>query len=166
MLIIWTIALFAIAALAVARFVAHLQALAMETRPYKAIDVNRYRPMLRLLRDEECKFASSKAVSTRRLRAQRRTIFRGYLECLTKDYNAVLGAIRGVMVRSAIDRPDLAKALLKNRVLFAVALCAIDLHLCLHAAGVGRVEVSGLVGALDALHQQAHTLIDSTVWGS
>jgi hypothetical protein len=114
-------------------------------------DVNRYRPMLRLLADADLDFAANDPVLRNRLRVRRREMFRDYLRCLTKDYARLLAGIRAIMVESGVDRPDLAKALARNRVLFAVALCRIELHLQLHALGIGRVDVSGLVEALDSL---------------
>ena len=114
-------------------------------------DAGRYRPMLRLLSDADLDFASRNPVLRKKIRAQRRAMFRGYLRCLTKDYARLLSGVRGMMVESGVDRPDLAKALAKNRTLFALALCRIELNLQLHAIGVGKVDVSGLVGALDSL---------------
>ena len=45
--------------------------------------------------------------------------------------------------------------LAKNRTMFALAICRIEFSLALHAAGVGTVDVSGLVEAFDHLRQQA-----------
>jgi hypothetical protein len=114
-------------------------------------DVGRYRPMLRLLADADLDFAASNPVVRGRIRAQRRKIFRGYLRCLAGEYAGLLAGLRRMMVESGADRPDLAKALAKNRVMFAMALCSVEIHLGLHALGVGKVDVSGLVEALDAL---------------
>ena len=118
-------------------------------------DADRYRPMLRLLSDGDLDFASSNPVLRGRIRAQRRQMFRGYLRCLTKDYARLLSGLRRMMVESGEDRPDLAKALAKNRLMFAVALCKIEIHLQLHALGIGKVDVSGLVDALSALRGAA-----------
>jgi len=114
-------------------------------------EADRYRPMLRLLSDTDLDFAAENPILRSKVRAQRREIFRDYLRCLTKDYARLLFGLRGLMVEAAADRPDLAKALAKNRMMFAWALCRIEFHLQLHALGVGKVDVTGLVGALDAL---------------
>ena len=114
-------------------------------------DVNRYRPMLRLLADNDMEFANANRSLRNRIRAQRRDLFRGYLRCMAKDYGRLLAGIRQVMVESGVDRPDLAKALAKNRMMFALALCRIELNLQLHALGIGSVDVSGLVEAFQAL---------------
>ena len=114
-------------------------------------EADRYRPMLRLLSDADLNFASANPVLRKKIRAQRREMFRGYLRCLTKDYARLLSGLRESMVASSVDRPDLAKALAKNRALFALALCRIEFNLQLHALGIGKVDVSGLVNALDSL---------------
>ena len=123
----------------------------------------RYRPMLRLLSDDDLAFTSANKSLMRRLRSQRRIIFRGYLHCLTKDYGRLLTGVRMAMVRSGVDRPDLARALAKNQALFALALCRIEFRLQLHAVGVGKVDVSGLVEAMDALRTQVNFLAPASL---
>lgn len=125
-------------------------------------DVNRYKPMLRLLSDADLGFAATNPKLRSRIRSQRREVFRGYLRCLTKDYARLLSEIRGMMVESGVDRPDLAKALARNRVLFALSLCRIELHLQLHALGIGKVDVSGLVEALNSLRGAVSVMTPAT----
>jgi hypothetical protein len=123
---------------------------------------DRYRPMLRLLSDDDLAFVSADTKLHRTLRARRRDLFRGYLRCLTRDYARLLAGIREAMVHSGVDRPDLARALAKNRALFAVAICKVELRLALHATGVGNVDISGLVDALEALRGQVSVLSTSS----
>lgn len=130
-----------------------LRVIAQGNTPVVAV-TNRYRPMLRLLGDEDADFVAANKTIALKLRAQRRQIFRGYLACLTKDYAQLLDGVRLAMVRSGVDRPDLAHALAKNKILFTLALCRIEYRLFLHQAGVGKVDVSGLVDAVDALRAQ------------
>lgn len=117
----------------------------------KLPDAERYRPMLRILSEEDLGFVRGNRALMRKIRTRRREIFRGYLRCLTKDYARLLSGLRRTMVQSGVDRPDLAGAIAKNRFHFALALCRIEVHLQLHALGIGKVDVSGLVEALDAL---------------
>jgi hypothetical protein len=124
---------------------------------------DRYRPMLRLLSDDDLAFVSADARLQKTLRARRRDLFRGYLRCLTRDYAHLLAGVREAMVHSAVDRPDLARALAKNRVLFAMAICKVELRLALHATGVGSVDISGLVDALEALRGQVGALSTSSL---
>lgn len=133
-------------------FVVRMRVLVSASQTHSRLpDADRYRPMLRLLSDADFDFVSANPVLRGKIRAQRREMFRGYLRCLTRDYARLLSGVRRIMVESGVDRPDLAKALAKNRMMFALALCRIEVSLQLHALGVGRVDVSGLVEALDAL---------------
>lgn len=118
-------------------------------------DVDRYQPMLRLLSDDDLNCAGMEEKARRKLRAHRRGLFRGYLRCLTKDYGALLGQIRQVVVDSPVDRPDLIKLLAKYRFGFALALCRLEIRLALHAAGIGTVDVSALIESLGVLRSAA-----------
>ena len=122
---------------------------------------DRYRPMLRLLSDDDLAFVSADSKLHRTLRARRRDLFRGYLRCLTRDYARLLAGVRQAMVNSAVDRPDLARALARNRALFAMAICKVEFRLALHATGVGSVDISGLVDALEALRGTVRVLSTS-----
>ncbi len=121
-------------------------------------DADRYRPMLRLLSEEDIRLPGLRPVALKRLRERRRDLFRGYLRCLTKDYVRILAEVRRIMVESGVDRPDLAKALARNRMQFALALCRIEIRLRMHALGIGNVDVSGLVEALEAMRGAVGTL--------
>jgi hypothetical protein len=125
-------------------------------------DAARYQPMLRLLSDQDMEFAGANSVLRGKIRARRRELFRGYLRCLTKDYARLLSGVRRLMIESGVDRPDLAKALAKNRLMFAVALCRIEINLQFHALGIGKVDVSGLVEALEALRDTISVMTPAT----
>ncbi|MDP9054274.1 MAG: hypothetical protein M3N93_08230 [Acidobacteriota bacterium] len=123
-----------------------------------ALDSHRYQPMLRLLSDADLTFLPAGTELRASLRRRRRELFRGYLRCLTRDYAQLLAGLRLAMVNSGIDRPDLARALAKNKMLFALALCKIEFRLAMHATGIGNVDISGLVEALEVLRGQAQAL--------
>jgi hypothetical protein len=134
------------------------------------VDTDRYRPMLRLLSDDDADLMTGPASRARR--RQRTDLFREYLRCLSGDYGRLLAGIRAIMSQSSsIDRPDLAKALLRNRVGFVIALCRIDLRLRLYGLGIGRLDalkpdVMGLVAGLDVLRGQFSLVAESAAWGS
>jgi hypothetical protein len=130
------------------------------------LGADRYRPMLRLLSNDDLAFVSADSKLKRTLRARRRDLFRGYLRCLTADYARLLAGVREVMVHSGADRPDLARALAKNRVFFAIAICKVEFRLALHATGVGNVDIPGLVDALEALRGQVNVLSTSSLSNS
>jgi hypothetical protein len=129
-----------------------------EANSLTVISADRYRPMLRLLSDEDLSFVSANANLHRTLRTRRRELFRTYLRCLTRDYANLLAGVRYAMVQSGLDRPDLARALAKNRTLFVMAIYKVEFRLALHAVGMGRVEISGLVEALESLRNQVSVL--------
>jgi hypothetical protein len=128
------------------------------TSSNSCVAANRYRPMLRLLSKDDLAFVSADRKLRRTLRASRRDLFRGYLRCLTRDYSHLIAGVRTAMVQSGMDRPDLVRALAKNRVLFALAICKIEFRLALHATGVAEVDVSGVVDALESLRGQVRVL--------
>lgn len=123
-----------------------------------SLTADRYKPMLRLLAQDDFAFLPADRGLQRAIRAKRRQLFRGYLRCLTRDYALLLAGVRAVMVQSGVDRPDLAQALAKNRVLFAIAMCKVEFRLALHTAGIGSVDISGLVEALEMLRTQVTLL--------
>lgn len=118
----------------------------------------RYRPMLRLLSEDDFGFVAGNARLLRELRAERRKLFRSYLTCLTREYGRLLAGIRLVMVQSRVDRPDLAKALAKNRLLFTFAICRIEYRLAMQSLGLGKVDISSVVEAFDRLRESAVAL--------
>ena len=85
-----------------------------------------YRPMLRLLSEEDYKFfAAQRGITSRavrRFRQERRRIFRSYLRNLVKDFHRLHLAARMTLINSAVDRPELAQTLMTQRLTFALAL--------------------------------------------
>ncbi|HEX4275626.1 MAG TPA: hypothetical protein VHZ74_09745 [Bryobacteraceae bacterium] len=137
---------------------------ALQSREMSTVSLltaDRYRPMLRLLSDDDLAIVAADNKLKKSMRAKRRTLFRGYLRCLTRDYASLLAGVRDAMVRSGVDRPDLARALARNRVLFALAICKVEFRLLLHATGAGTVDISGLVDALETLRSQVSVMAAS-----
>ncbi|HVY92892.1 MAG TPA: hypothetical protein VHA14_09095 [Bryobacteraceae bacterium] len=135
-------------------------------RPGSAEDVDpdRYNPMLRLLAGYE----DEPLAGT--MGAENRARIRAWIMALAHDYSLLLKELRLVMVQSGEDRPDLAKALLSNRLLFAVALFRLDLRLRLLALGIGgieafRTETEELTRTVRQLRGQLYR-VESAVWGA
>jgi hypothetical protein len=155
---------------AAVQFWAHVRKLDVQDQSAAPlVDVDRYRPMLRLLSLEDTELIADPALR-RKLRVQRCNLFRDYLRHLSEDYGKLLAGLRLIMTQSGTDRPDLAKVLVRNRVLFAVALCQIEFRLGLYVLGIGNAEgvkrdVLGLVDALNILRGQL-SFVESAVWGS
>jgi len=123
----------------------------------------RYRPMERLLSPEDERFLMSQAgcdrKMVRRLRSERRRLFRGYLACLSTDFSRVGVALRLIMTHAQQDRPDLAGILYKQQALFALGILRVQWHLALHTLGLGNVDVSGLVGAMESMRLELRQMI-------
>jgi hypothetical protein len=161
--------LLTLAAAAALQFWAHMRTLdAFTDADAPPVNTDRYRPMLRLLSAEDIELTDNPALR-RKLRAQRCDIFRGYLRLLAEDYGKSLSGLRLMATESCTDRPDLAKALLRNQILFAAGLCRIDIRLRLYAYGISspdvlRRDVLELVDSLTVLRGQ-FTYVESAVWG-
>lgn len=122
----------------------------------------RYRPMYRLLDESDCGFIATGFpgnANLRRFRAERRSLFRVYLRNLGADHARIVGAIREMMVESQLDRPDLAKALYRCQLMFALAMISVEFKLQLHALGIGSVDVRALVGAVEGLQLQLQDMV-------
>jgi len=56
------------------------------------------------------------------------------------------------------DRPDLARNILRQRLMFSWALCGVEARLALQTLGLGTVDVRGLVGVMETMREQLRTL--------
>jgi len=121
-----------------------------------------YRPMKRLLSEEDFRFITRQPGYTpeigKRLRKERRLVFRSYLRNLTRDFNRLYQAATILMVYSEVDRPDLAASLLKIRANFYYALGLVHLRLLLHAVGFEMMDVTPMLQPLEFLHVQVRSL--------
>jgi hypothetical protein len=123
--------------------------------------VEKYRPMERLFFDEDYDFlahAGAPVSIGKRLRVARRRIFRQYLRCLSRDFDRLYAAAKFLLLHSPQDRPDLAWALLKQRLIFRYAMATVQYRLVLQPLGIGAVDVRGLVSALESMRDQLRQL--------
>ena len=120
--------------------------------------ISRYTPMERLLCEEDYTFLASqpgfRPEIARKLRAQRRRIFRLYLRRMVRDFDRIHAAAQVMVVHSPVDSSELAAVLLKQRVSFRVALLAVEIRFALHAVGLGTVDIHSLVQSLDVMRLQ------------
>jgi hypothetical protein len=122
-----------------------------------SFNAERYRPMARLLIEDDFHFLASRSVNPkvlRKMRAQRRRMFRGYLSSMRRDFARICQGIKLLMVNSRQDRPDLATVLLKQQVLFGWRMTVVEVRLVLHAAGLASVDAAELLSPLNALRMQ------------
>jgi hypothetical protein len=114
--------------------------------------VSRYRPMQRLLSDVDYTFLAAHGGSPeviRRLRAERRRLFRAYLKNMVRDFNRLHRAARIMSLDAETDRSDFAFLLLRMRVAFGWTVAIVQLRLALNTVGLGSVDARRLLNALD-----------------
>jgi hypothetical protein len=133
---------------------------------YRSFDANdaaresfslaRYEPMKRLLSEEDFEFLKSKPgigpAMVRRLRAQRRRVFRAYLCELASDFNRLHRDARLMVATAPEEYSDLVGVLMSLQTRFWSALVGAEILLAAHALGLGRIDVSGLLAPLEALN--------------
>ena len=98
-----------------------------------------YKPIQRLLDPADFNYLRRKGMGAdriRKLRSERRRIYRLCLRSLAADFNQVHRALSLLMVHSHADRPDLAAELARQRFVFYRNLLLVEFRLTLHACGV------------------------------
>ena len=101
------------------------------------------------------------AARIRELRARRRSLFRTYLRRLTQEFNTAHYSLQMVLVSAGCDRPDLARELNHQRLLFYRGLIAVELRLALHALGFEAAPSLKLLVPLERLHLEFCRLMPS-----
>jgi hypothetical protein len=130
----------------------------------RSFSVAKYRPMLRMLSEEDYRWLASQGLdkdSIRRLRAERRKIFSTYLTNLIRDFHRLHLAARMLLLASQEDQPELAARLVTVKVEFTRAILRVRFSLLLHDLGISQVDVTGLVGGIEAMHRDLRVLLPS-----
>lgn len=120
-----------------------------------------YAPMARLLDPADFAFVEKQRGSNpglvRRLRAERRKAFVGYLSLLVRDFNQLLRIGRILQIESSVDRPEFARALWRQQGRFYLAVCFVWCEVVLLPWGV-RVDGRNLVASLTRMFGQVREL--------
>ncbi|MFN7996451.1 MAG: hypothetical protein U0Q18_22760 [Bryobacteraceae bacterium] len=131
-----------------------------------ALSAARYRPMERLLNEDEYRFLASQPgcdeKMIRRMRADRHRLFRGYLGCLRRDFGLLLTALKLLVTYSNQDRPDLVRILYKQQLMFATGMLMVEWRLLLNRYGLGSVDVSGLVQVVDSMRIELRQMVPAS----
>ncbi len=126
------------------------------------LSADRYRPMLRLLDEQDFSRLRNQPGFTpdmvKRVRLQRLQIFRQYLASLNLDFQHVVQALKVVMAESPQDRPDLARVLVRIQILFALGMLRVRLRLVLYRWGLAKVDISPLIGKFDLVREGLRAL--------
>jgi hypothetical protein len=130
------------------------------------LSLDRYRPMLRMLEGGDIEFLRSQPGSTpsmtRKLRAQRTQIFRGYLKSLESDFARVCSAIKLIMRQWKHDRSELAETLIRQQITFACSMLGVRVRLLLYSWGIGGVDVTQLVKLFDSMRVELRSLVPTS----
>lgn len=123
---------------------------------------DRYRPMLRLLDEDDFNYLKSQPGYTHEMgakfRAQRLRIFESYLSWIRGDFARLSMALSVLTLQSKHDRPDLATALLRHRVAFAFGLMVVHARLWLYRGGFRGLDVGAVVAPVEAMRIQLRSL--------
>jgi hypothetical protein len=116
---------------------------------------DRYRPMFRLLAEDDFRFLCSQPGGSQALidslRRQRAIIFHGYLRCLERDFQVAFRALFYLMVQSPADRRDIARALMVSRLKFTTSIFLVRCRLTMYRWNVGREPVANLLRLFEGL---------------
>ncbi|MDQ2948804.1 MAG: hypothetical protein M3Y27_23160 [Acidobacteriota bacterium] len=135
--------------------------------------IETYRPMERLLNEADFEFLASQPGYdpriARKLRAERRRIFRSYLHSLIGDFNALIYLAQLAAVHSAEDRPDLASAIFRLRLNFFWHVAGAEIRLALAPLPLGSIDAKRLIGSLASVREnivQSTSLRHDLTFGS
>jgi hypothetical protein len=121
----------------------------------ESFSLTRYEPMKRLLSEEDFEFLKRlpgiRPAMVRRMRAQRRKVFRAYLCELASDFNRLHRDARLLLAAAPEEYADLVAVLMGVQMRFWTALASTEIRLTAHAVGMGNIDVSRLLGPLEAL---------------
>jgi hypothetical protein len=113
-----------------------------------------YRPLERLLDPADFDFLRSRGVAEvriKKLRNQRRKIYRQCLRSLAYDFNLVHRSVNLILIQSRVDRPELAKELASLKLTFYRNLVKAEFRLTLTAYGFDRMPEIDLLQPLEVL---------------
>ena len=118
-------------------------------------DIERYRPMERLLAAEDLAFLESQpgysAEIGKRWKRERRGIFRLYLAELKRDFRRLHAQARRLAAGSEADSGDLVWMLMRQRWTFLFATAHLEARLALAGTGLGTVDPAPLIALLEAM---------------
>ena len=119
-----------------------------------------YEPMKRLLSEEDFNFLKTRPgvgpALVRRLRVQRRKVFRTYLCELASDNHRMHEEARMMLTVAPEEYADLVPILMRTQMRFWTALAGVEMRLALHTFGIGQVDIRGVLAPLESLHSAIH----------
>lgn len=125
----------------------------------------RYRPMLRLLSEEDYDWLASQGLDSKSiaaLRNERRAIFRTYLSNIARDFSYMNLMAQSLLLTLSDDQPELVVKLVTVRVSFQRTMLMVRTHLLLNRLGLHAVDASSLVAGLEEMHGGLQKLLNNT----
>jgi hypothetical protein len=124
--------------------------------------IESYRPMERLLADEDLIFLQSQPGYRRemgeRWKRERRRIFRLYFKELKRDFRRLHAEARGLVARADADSADLVRVLMHQRWTFLRATAHLEFRLALAWVGIGKVDAAPLIELMEAMRANVSRL--------
>ncbi len=120
------------------------------------------RDLRRLLVQADQRFPRSHPGTPRTDRESRKIrvrIFRGYMLQLFDEARRILRALKLIIITSETDRSDLASAVFKLQILFAVSVLLVEVKLTLYRIGWVGIDASSLTGSLSAIRAQLQSSV-------
>jgi hypothetical protein len=143
------------------RLTSRLSPEALDEDWLESFSLENYAPMRRLLNQSDLEFLKRqpgfRPALAKRLEAERRRAFIGYLGLMTGDFNQLLKIGRIILVASHVDRPEFARAMGRQRNKFYFTVCAIRCKLALAPLGL-QVDGPELLNSLGSMLQQVREL--------
>ena len=129
-------------------------------------DIRRYRPMERLLADDDLSYLTTAGLDQRTIkqfRRERRRLFGRYLSNLQADFWSLHSAARELLIQAPSDRPELAAAIMRQQFAFQRAVWSIRLGLLVPGFNGAAAEVSRLLDLTENMGSHVNgTLIPVT----
>jgi hypothetical protein len=130
------------------------------------LSVDRYRPMFRLLEDDDIRFLRSQPGASpalvNRLRRQRYQVFQGYLSSLQRDFQQACETLIHLAIHSHTDRQDIVRALVVSQAKFSLGVFRVRCRLVLYRWDVGQEPVARLVRLFEGLQLELLALTPET----
>jgi hypothetical protein len=128
----------------------------------ESFSVDRYRPMMGLLSDNDFDFLARQPGFDdslyKKLRRERLDIFYQYFSRLILDYKKLHTTARYFIAQCEEDQSDLAQKLIRMRLAFAFSALRVQYQFLLCRAGIGTVEARLLVTKLQQMRDQLGSL--------
>lgn len=124
--------------------------------------VDKYRPMQRLLSEEDCLFLKSQPgyhpSILQALRKDRRRVFRVYLRSMRRDFNRLYLAAKEAAMYAHGSELNLLEMMVRQRAVFLWALAVVEMRLALYTLGIGTVDIRPVLGYLEAMQDATRIL--------